>query len=543
MRVSQVTALSSSPVYTCARILCEDVAKLKPMLIQRRPDGGRDIVKNHWLARLLKRPNDWQTGFEFRLFLMLQLLLRQNAYAVIIRNAGGRPIKLIPVNSDRVAIWEAPSGDLFYRVTPLGLHERAELDGQPFLIPQEDILHVRGMSLNGLMGSALIVLGKEAIGLALAYEQQAARWMSARAKPSGALTTDKTLTKEAAKRMAAEWRDMQSGLQNVGKVLVLEQGLKYQPIAFSAVEMDFLKSPEFQLEEIARMWRVPLHMLGVAASKGSQGTVEQGASEYLNLTLSGYTTNFGEKFDLAFEIEDELGLELEWDYSVLTRADMTSRVAMHARAIAGGMETQNEARLDLGYNPLPGGDKLWLPSNVAFAGSQASGALPDGGGRPEGSGNKEDIEKQAPRLPSPTRGRRWLREAESDEGSSRSNELRRCSCAAAPSSSASSNHSPLGAPSAPASGPRSLPPGKSLDDRTRAPGPRFPRPLPPRSPRPTAKSRGFSATKKSRWISIRSRPPAGICPTTSATPFCCSPMTRASRRSAASPISRSAARC
>ena len=178
INVSQVTALSTPPVFAAIRILSEDVAKLKPLLYKVDAQGARALVKDHWLARLFKRPNDWQTGFDFRLMLMVQLCLRQNAYFVIIRNQAGRPIKFIPVNSDRVAIWEAPEGSLFYRVTPLGLHEMAELSGEPFLIPAEDVCHIRGISINGLMGSALIVLGKEAIGLNLAYEQQAARWMS-----------------------------------------------------------------------------------------------------------------------------------------------------------------------------------------------------------------------------------------------------------------------------------------------------------------------------------------------------------------------------
>lgn len=399
IQVSQVTALSSSAVLACVSMLSEDVAKIKPVLYRRRADGGRDIVKDHWFAKLLKEPTGprdaggWMTGFEFRQFMMVQLILRENAFAVIIRDRSGRPIKLIPMNSDRVAIWEAPDGNLFYRVTPLGLHERAQLADEPFLIPAEDILHIRGLSLNGLLGSARIVLGKEAIGLALAYEQQAARWMSAGSKPSGVLLTDQKLTKDAAARIGGDWRDLNSGLQNVGKILVLEQGLKYQPTAFDAVQMEFIKSRQWQLEELARLVRMPLHMLGAVEGKGAQGSIEQQATEYLNLTLTSHTNRIGEKLDVTFGIEDELGLELDWDYTALTRADMTSRVAMWARAVAGGIATPNEARADLQLNPMEGGDHLWQPSNSQWAGSDKGGGLPDGGGRPEGSPNKTEVEK------------------------------------------------------------------------------------------------------------------------------------------------------
>ena len=389
MQISQVTALSTTAVYAAIRILSEDVAKIKPFLFKKRADGSREIVTNHWLAKLLRQPNDWMTGWDFRTFLMVQLCLRQNAYFVIIRDRGGRPISFIPVNSDRVAIWEAPDGSLWYRVTPLGLHERAVLAGEPFLIPSEDICHIKGISLNGLMGSSLIVLGKEAIGLNLAYEQQASRWMGSGAKPSGVLQTDQKLTPDAAKRLASDWRDLHTGIQNIGKVAVLERGLKYQAVAFDAAQMDFLNNRRFSIEEIARLLRVPLHMLAFPQMRGSQGTTEQSASEYVNYTLTSYTMAIGEKLDVTFDIPGE-GLELGWDYSTLTRADQSARMANYTKGLAGGILTANECRLDNGMDPLEGGDRLWQPTNVAFAGSQAGGGLPDGGGRPEGSPNVND---------------------------------------------------------------------------------------------------------------------------------------------------------
>jgi len=393
INVSQVTALSCPPMLAAINILSEDFAKIKWRLYRRRANGGRDLVADHWLAKLFKKPNDWQTGFDFRRMLMTQLILRQNAYFVIIRNAAGRPIKFIPLNSDRVAIWEAPTGDIFYRVTPLGLHEMAELFGQPFLIPAEDICHIRGLSLNGLMGSSLIVLGKEAIALALAYEQQAARWMANGSKPSGVLQTDSKLTPDVAKRLGSDWRDAYTGLQNSGRVAVLEQGLKYQPIAFDAVEMDFLKNRAYQREEIIGMLRIPSHMMPGSQSKDSKASVEQNASDYINLCLSSYTCCFGEKLDVTLDIEDELGLELDFDYSILTKADMTSRVAMWTRAVAGGIAKPNQARNDFDWEPDESGDKLWMPANAQWAGSHVCGDLPDGGGRPAGAKNKDEIDQ------------------------------------------------------------------------------------------------------------------------------------------------------
>ncbi len=260
-------------------------------------------------------------GFEFRQMLMVQLLLRENAYAVICRTRGGRPYKLVPVNSDRVAIWEAPSGEIFYRVTPLGLHEMAELQGQPFLIPAEDVIHLRGLSLNGLLGSSRMVLHKDAIGLSIAQEAQQARWMRAGSNPGGILTTESRLGPGTAKRVADDWRTLNAGMDNSGKVAVLEQGLKFEKLGLSATDIDFMNGRQFQRQELALILRIPPHMIGIIQGRSTGGgVVDQQAAEYLNFTLTGHTQRIGDKFDQAFDISG-MGMFMDWDYSILTRAD------------------------------------------------------------------------------------------------------------------------------------------------------------------------------------------------------------------------------
>jgi HK97 family phage portal protein len=370
-------------------MLSEDVAKLTPQLFRRKADGGRDIVTDHWFAQLLRRPNDWQTKFNFVQMLMVQFLLRENAYAVICRTRGGRPYKLIPVNSDRVAIWESPDGSIFYRVTPLGLHEMAELRDQPFLIPAEDMLHIRGLSLNGLLGSARIVLHNEAIGIAIAQEQQQAHWLGNASTKDGVLTTDKNLGDAAAKRIAKDWRDIHSGLANTGKIAVLEQGLKYQRFGLSAADIDYINGRRYQLEDLCRDFRMPPHMVGAVQGRSAEGVVAQQASEYMNFTLTGHTQRLTEHFDMAFDVEG-MGFFIDWDFSILTRADQATRYTSYQKGIAGGFLKPNEARVDDGRNPADGGDKLWQPMNVSFAGSQTNATLPDGGGRPAGSQTEDE---------------------------------------------------------------------------------------------------------------------------------------------------------
>jgi HK97 family phage portal protein len=380
VEINQVTALTATTVLAAATMLCEDFAKLTPTIYRRDQDGSRTVAEDHELYPLLYQPNDWQNYYEWAEMMQLSLVLRGNAYSVKIRDMRGRVIKLIPVNADWVGVWEAPGGGIFYRVTPSGLHLLSELQGLPFLIPAEDMLHIRGFSLNGLVGASRIALAKEAIGLSLGYERQAAQYMSQGANSSGILTTDKSLTPEAAKRMSEDWKSKKSGLQNAGKIVVLEQGLKYQPTTLSAADAEYIAARGLQIQEVARIWRIPAHMLG-DLGRSTNNNILQQAQEYINLTMSSYTARWAWKLDVDFDLRRQR-LFIDFDLTQLTRGDQTQRFNNYARAIAGGFWTQNDARRDDGKDPMPGGDDLLKPTNLASAGSHATGGPADGGGRP-----------------------------------------------------------------------------------------------------------------------------------------------------------------
>lgn len=382
IQINQSTALNASAVMACVTMLAEDVAKLTPRVWRKNADGSRTEAKDHYLYELLYRPNDWQNWLEFCEQMQCSLIMRGNAYAVIARNGRGQPVKFIPVNADWVALWESPNGDLFYRVTPQGLHLMAELRGQPFLIPFTDMLHIRGFSMNGLLGVSRIVLAREAIGLFLAQEQQAARWMANGAKPSGILTTDNKLTPEGAARMSSDWKTNMTGLQNSGKVPVFEQGVKWQSLSMTSSDMEFIASRSFQLQEIARIFRVPPHMIG-ELSRSTNNNIVQQSQEYVNYTISGFTRRWEVKLGTTFDLRRD-GLEVDFDMSELLRADVTSRFNTYRTAIMSMVMTPDEARLDAGLPPM-GGDaaKLQFPANMAAAGSQSTGTVPDEAGRPK----------------------------------------------------------------------------------------------------------------------------------------------------------------
>ena len=388
--VNQLTALNATTVMAASTMLCEDFAKLTPTIWRRNADGSRTEANDHELYPLLYAPNDYQDYFQWAEMMQFSLVMRGNGYSVKIRDRRGNVVRLIPVNADWVALWESPDGGLFYRVTPNGLHLRAELAGQPFLIPAEDMLHIRGFSMNGLLGASRIVLAKEAIALSLGYERQAAGYLQNGASQSGILTTEQQLDPIAAKRMADDWKERKGGLQNAGKIVVLEQGLKYQPTMLSAVDAQFIAARNLQIQEVTRIFRIPAHMLGDLA-RSTNNNIEQLAQEYINLTMSGYTARWKWVWDRSFGLRAQ-NLFVDYDLTQLARGNQTARYNNYARGISGGFLTPNEARIDDGRAPKPGGDDLLQPSNLAAGGSHASGSGADGGGRPDADSADASVE-------------------------------------------------------------------------------------------------------------------------------------------------------
>jgi HK97 family phage portal protein len=349
----------------------------------------------------LQEPNDWQNGLEFREMLQVGIILKGNGYAIIKRDGRGKPVALYPWNPDRVLVWSAETGKIFYRFTAHDVHEQALLRdlslqsvGSGQLIPADDVLHIRGFSLNGLLGMSRITMAREAIALGLSQEQQAARWMGNGARPSGMLTTDAKLSTEAAKRLEADFKANASGLNNSGKVLVGEQGLKFQPFSMTSSDLEFIASRQFQLQDVARVFRIPPHMIG-ELSRSTNNNIAQMAQEYINFTLTGYTNRWRAKLSSTFGLRKE-NLSVEFDYRDLTTADLTSQINNLRVAIMSGFGTPNEARITLGWEPSddPEADKLHFPTNMAAAGSQSTGTQADEGGRPE-SGSAEGLKEFA----------------------------------------------------------------------------------------------------------------------------------------------------
>jgi HK97 family phage portal protein len=371
--VTQLTALQVSAVQACVSIRAEDVAKLPAHVYRAKPDGGRTIVADHPLERLLQRPNSYQSRFEFMEQMQVSILLRGNAYAVILRDGRGRPTDLIPINPDRVWIYEAPNGQVFYQVARRGMHETAVLASEPLMIPSEDVFHLRWMALDSsLYGASRIMLGREAIGLALSQQELAGRLSANSTNLGGVLTTDQKLTAEAATRLQKSWKERKQGLANAGDTAVLEQGLKWQPLGMSARDAEMIASRNFQVPEIARLYRMPLHKIG-AMDQIRGEALDQLDQDYMNSVVSSDLGRWEAKLSQVFDLAEE-GVFVEFDVSGLLRASQSLRFAAYRVAILGMFMTPNQARRAEGWPDIEGGDTLYQPTNVAPLGFTPAGA-------------------------------------------------------------------------------------------------------------------------------------------------------------------------
>lgn len=389
--VSQATAMMVSAVYACVERRAMDVARCPPSLYTLDPETrARVYVTEHPVLPLFDRPNRQQTWFEFVHQLMVGYVLRQNAYAVMLRDGRGNIRELVPINPDLVTVLESADGSIFYNVNRQGLWQIAMLRDYPTAVPAEDMLHIRGLTFNTLVGVSTVGLARDTIGVAMGQGQQAARWIGNGARPSVVLKTPKTLSDDAAKRLKAQWDEFTSGIQNTGRTAVLEEGLEAQALQLTAADLDFLKQRNYSDVEICRFMGVPPHKVfadtGVRANNQNLAQQDQ---DYVNSTVSRDLECFEGRLRITFDLDRE-GIFVDMDETALLRADILTRTNVSRLRVLSSLATPDEERLAEGRAPKGGrAGELQYPANTAAVGSEVTGTAPDGAGRP-GPGEAPD---------------------------------------------------------------------------------------------------------------------------------------------------------
>ncbi len=382
LNISQGTAMAVSAVYCCVTIRAQDVARCTPRLYRRKADSSRESVTDHPLAALFRRPNRQQTWFEFMEQMGTGYLLRGNAYAAIRWDSRGVPRELIPINPDAVLVLEGIDGGVFYSTNRIGLWQIAMLRDFPSSIAEEDMFHLRGVSFNALAGISTIGVARDAIGVAMGLEQQSAFLMANGARPSMVLQTPNKLSEDTAKRLGRQFRDAFGGVKNTGGVPVLEQGIEAKPMQLTSVDMEFMAQRNFQLQDIARFYRIPPHKLGTDQLRGVN--IVQMDQDYVSNTVAPDLHRWEQKFDQVFGLAEQ-GIEIDFDETVLLRADIQTRYNAARVGLLTGFLSPNEVRAGEDLPPVEGGDEVYRPLNMAALGSDATGTAPDGAGHPSAS--------------------------------------------------------------------------------------------------------------------------------------------------------------
>lgn len=374
-RVTEQSAMQMTAVYSCVRILSEAVAGLPLHLYRYNDKGGKEKAIDHPLYRILHdEPNSEMTSFIFRETLMTHLLLWGNAYAQIIRNGKGEIVALYPLMPNKMKVDRDANGVLYYEY----IHSTDEADTMKNSIVRlssYDVLHIPGLGFDGLVGYSPIAMAKNAIGMAIACEEYGAKFFANGAAPSGVLEHPGVI--KDPQRIRDSWQSTYGGTANAHRVAVLEEGMKYTPISISPEQAQFLETRKFQINEIARIFRVPPHMVG-DLEKSSFSNIEQQSLEFVKYTLDPWVIRWEQALSRAlFTEEEKTTLFIKFNLEGLLRGDYVSRMSGYATARQNGWMSANDIRelenLDLipdeqgGNLYLINGSMLPLKNAGAFA--------------------------------------------------------------------------------------------------------------------------------------------------------------------------------
>ena len=377
-RVNERTAMQMTAVYSCVRILSEAVAGLPLQFYRYTADGGKEKAVDHPLYFLLHdEPNPEMTSFVFRETLMTHLLLWGNAYSQIIRNARGEIIALYPLMPDRMTVNRDENGQLYYEYY-MNTDDAHTMMGTTVRLQPHDVLHIPGLGFDGLVGYSPIAMAKNAIGMAIACEEYGAKFFANGAAPSGVLEHPGTIKDPS--RVRESWQATFGGSANANKVAVLEEGMKYTPISISPNEAQFLETRKFQIDEIARIFRVPPHMVG-DLEKSSFSNIEQQSLEFVKYTLDPWVARWEQAMVRALLTQEEKKTYFfKFNVDGLLRGDYQSRMNGYATARQNGWMSANDIRELENLDRIPaeaGGDLYLINGNMTKledAGIFATGA-------------------------------------------------------------------------------------------------------------------------------------------------------------------------
>lgn len=369
--LSEGQILGVSAVWAATQYLSGKIASF-PLKLYRRVRGVTTLATQRpEYGVMAHRPNRWMTDFEFRQMAQGHLCFRGNSYSQIVRDRVGRLQSLVPLNPARVT--PVPDGE-----TVQYLFKRP--DGTERTFEQTEILHIKGLSGDGITGYSLAKVARDALRLAMSAERHGNRLFDNDSRPRGLISTEQKLTKESREVIAKSWHDAQ-GSDNLGKVAVLEQGLEWTQVGLSAEDAQWIEGRVFQIQEVARFWNVPPHKLR-DHSRSTFSNIEESNIEVVVDTLTPLTTMWERRLGQALLPDlDPEEYFFRFNMEAALRGNATARTTLYRELFNLGVLSPNEIRSKEDMDPVEGGDERFVQLNLIPLSQAAEGfpqVTPDG---------------------------------------------------------------------------------------------------------------------------------------------------------------------
>jgi HK97 family phage portal protein len=373
--VDWARALEVATVLACCRVVAEGVSQV-PWRVYQNVNGSRKVATDHPLyQRIYRRPNSWQTSFEFRETIVFHMMLTSNAFVFVNRVGIAREVReLIPIEPGRVTVEQLPDYRLQYRVRGR--------DGGSQVFPADAIWHLRGASWNSWLGMDAMKLARESIGLTMALEQSQAALSKNGGRVGGLVSIEGNLTDEKYHQLRA-WIDTNyGGAENVGKWMIMDRSSKFTPMVMTGVDAQHLETRKFQIEEICREFRVMPIMVGHADKTATYASSEQMFLAHVVHTLLPWYQRLEMSGDVNLLSESDIaaGYYTKFSPNALMRGAAADRSEFYAKALGSGggkgWMTQNEVRdaEEIDRSDEPEADQLPQPATSAMPAADAGGA-------------------------------------------------------------------------------------------------------------------------------------------------------------------------
>lgn len=378
---SPLDALRMSAVYACVRIISETVASL-PLITYERLERGKKRAQDFYIYELLHdRPNSRMTALEYREVIQSHLCLWGNAYSRIVYDGVGRIEELWPLPPKGMMQTEVRAGVKYYQFM--------DQNGKFNWYSEGEIWHLRGLGDDGERGYSPIALFKRAVELGMSAEDFADRFFKNDARPGIVLAHPSTLTDEAHQRMSDSWDEAHKGTKNAHKPAILEEGVTLHEVGIPQKDAQFLETRKFQVEDIARIYRVPPHMLA-DLSRATFSNIEHQSIDFVMHCIRPWLVRWEQSISQNLMLPDERKRYFaEHLVDGLLRGDIKTRYESYTLGRNGGWLSVNDIRELENMNPVDGGDTYLEPLNMVPLGSQDQENQDD-----ENDGGEDDQEDQ-----------------------------------------------------------------------------------------------------------------------------------------------------